>query len=246
MVGSAVAYLGMILAGVGFALVVRPIRRLRMTRPQAAGVTTAGALLAALALSFPATESRVRRAASRLDEFAPVWQFGEFHSISIAARPERVFEAIERVRADEIFLFRTLTWIRRGGRPLPGSILDAGNREPLIDVALRGGFVRLASDYPRELVIGAVVVAPTGAPGTATPEMFRTPQPAGYALASMNFLVRPDRTGGSILSTETRVYANSPAARRRFAAYWRLIYPGSATIRRMWLRAIRQRAASPG
>jgi len=36
----------------------------------------------------------------------------------------------------------------------------------------------------------------------------------------------------------------SPTAprRRRFAAYWRLIYPGSALIRRSWLRAIRQRA----
>ncbi|HYW41393.1 MAG TPA: hypothetical protein VE959_00970 [Bryobacteraceae bacterium] len=27
-----------------------------------------------------------------------------------------------------------------------------------------------------------------------------------------------------------------------FAAYWRMIYPGSALIRRMWLRAIKRRA----
>ncbi|MFL6200136.1 MAG: hypothetical protein ACJ76J_13235 [Thermoanaerobaculia bacterium] len=31
-------------------------------------------------------------------------------------------------------------------------------------------------------------------------------------------------------------------ARRRFAAYWRIIYPGSAFIRIMWLKAIRERA----
>jgi hypothetical protein len=31
------------------------------------------------------------------------------------------------------------------------------------------------------------------------------------------------------------------AARQRFAAYWRVIYPGSALIRRMWLRAIARR-----
>jgi len=30
--------------------------------------------------------------------------------------------------------------------------------------------------------------------------------------------------------------------RMRFAAYWRVIYPGSALIRVMWLRAIKQRA----
>src|SRR5207249_1334734 len=32
---------------------------------------------------------------------------------------ERVFQAIKEVRADEIFLFRTLTWTRWFGRPGP-------------------------------------------------------------------------------------------------------------------------------
>jgi hypothetical protein len=44
--------------------------------------------------------------------------------------------------------------------------------------------------------------------------------------------------------SETRVHTTDAAAERRFAAYWRLIYPGSAFIRRMWLEAIRQRAES--
>ena len=58
----------------------------------------------------------------------------------------------------------------------------------------------------------------------------------------MNFLVAPDAHGGSTISTETRIYANSEAALRRFAIYWRVIHPGSDIIRRMWLRAIKQRA----
>ena len=66
------------------------------------------------------------------------------------------------------------------------------------------------------------------------------------ALAAMNFAVRPDGEGGSVVSTETRVHSNSPGARRRFAMYWRVIYPGSAIIRRMWLRAIAHRAMSAG
>jgi hypothetical protein len=61
----------------------------------------------------------------------------------------------------------------------------------------------------------------------------------------MNFFVTADGPGGSIVSTETRVFANSAAASRRFAAYWRIIYPGSALIRRMWLRAIERRATNP-
>ena len=58
----------------------------------------------------------------------------------------------------------------------------------------------------------------------------------------MNFMVTADGPGRSLVSTETRVFANSPSARRQFATYWRLIYPGSAIIRRMWLRAVRKRA----
>ena len=61
------------------------------------------------------------------------------------------------------------------------------------------------------------------------------------AVATMNFLVTPDGNG-SRLSTETRVYANTDSARRRFAVYWRIIRPGSDIIRRMWLRAIKERA----
>jgi hypothetical protein len=44
------------------------------------------------------------------------------------------------------------------------------------------------------------------------------------------------------LTTETRIYATDTSARKKFAAYWRVIYPGSALIRVMWLRAIRGRA----
>jgi len=58
----------------------------------------------------------------------------------------------------------------------------------------------------------------------------------------MNFLVTSDERGGSIVSTETRVYVNDPSALRRFAVYWRVIHPGSDIIRRMWLRAIKRRA----
>lgn len=185
------------------------------------------------------------RVESRIDEFMPVWQFSEHHSIEIAAPPARAFEAMKGVRADEIFLFRALTWIRRGGRPLPESILNAGKGDPLIDVATRSGFVTLAEDPPRELVIGTIVKAPASTRCTLNADVFRRPLPPGFALATMNFLVTPNASGGSIVSTETRVFANSPPARRAFAMYWRVIYPGSALIRRMWLRAIRRRATSP-
>ena len=243
MTASLMVYAGLLLAFAGAVFVVKPIRRLGIpTRLRGLALAGAGFLLSAIGLNLPISESRVARMDTHLDEFAPVWQFGEFHTIRIAAPPERVFEAIRRVRADEISLFRTLTWIRRGGQPLPHSILDAGNRESLIDVALQGGFVLLAADPPREIAIGAVIHAPKGTHGTLTPQVFQKDLPPGFVLATMNFIVAPDGPGRSRVSTETRVYANSPSARRTFAVYWRVIYPGSAIIRVMWLRAIAKRA----
>ena len=245
MFGSAIVYSGLIITTAGLILFIKPIERLRVTsRSEALVIVGIGVLLVGVGLNLPAPESRVAKVETRLDEFIPVWQFRERHTIRIAAPPARVFEAIRNVRANEISLFKTLTWIRRGGRRTPEGILNAGDSAPLLDVATRSGFIYLADDAPRELVMGTVVVAPRGhAP--LTPQTFKTPLAPGFALAAMNFLVTPDGPNASLVSTETRVFANSLVARQRFARYWRIIYPGSALIRRMWLRAVRRRAMSP-
>jgi len=57
----------------------------------------------------------------------------------------------------------------------------------------------------------------------------------------IDFVARPD-AGGSVLSTETRVRAGTWRARAAFRAYWLLVGPFSALIRRRWLRAIARSA----
>ena len=223
MLWSAIVYTGLVVAAIGLIFVVKPIERLHVTtRWQGLAIIGIGVLLVGIGLNAPATESRAKRVET--------------------ASPERVFDAIKRVRASDIALFKTLTWIRRGGRRLPESILNASDTASLLDVATRSGFIYLINDPPRELVVGTMVMGPRGSRGTLTPESFKASLPPGYALAAMNFVVRPEGPNASIVSTETRVFANSPESRRRFARYWRVIYPGSAIIRRMWLRAVRKRA----
>lgn len=240
---SAVVYAGLITAFLGFVSVLIPLRWLRIrTRRRGAAILAIGVLVTVVGFVLPAPERRIANAATHLDAAFPRWQFSEHHEARVAAPPHRVFEAVRAVRADEILLFRFLTWLRRGGRDLPENILNAGTERPLLDVAASSGFVYLADDPPREVVVGTVVVVPPGTRGKLTPEVFAKQLPPGFAVAGMNFLVTPDGKGGSIVTTETRVYANSDSARRRFAVYWRVIYPGSALIRRMWLRAIARRA----
>ncbi len=192
---------------------------------------------------LPAPAARTAGTSTRLDQALPAWQFREVHVRMVAADCAQAYQAARQVTAPEIALFRTLTWLRRLGRRGPESILDAPERIPLLEIATRTGFLALADDPGREVVIGTVVMAPplAGLP-PGTPEAFADLRGPGYAKAAMNFLMTP-AGAGCLVSTETRVYATDPAARRRFAAYWRVIYPGSALIRRMWLRAIARRAA---
>jgi hypothetical protein len=244
MMGVILVQAGLGLAAVGLLATVRPVRRLGLgTRRAGALVLAAGAVLGLTGALLPAPANRVDATRWRLDEFAPSWQFAERHSIRVAARPERAWAAVREVTADEIAFFRTLTWLRRLGRPGPESILQAPGGQPLLDVATRTSFLLLAEEPPREIVVGTLVLAPPGfrVTGRPTPDDYRRLEAPGFVKAVMGFRVEPDGAG-SVVTTETRVFATDAASRRRFAVYWRIIYPGSASIRRMWLRAIRSRA----
>jgi hypothetical protein len=211
---SIVLYGGLFAAIVGALAILR-----RRTRRRAAAIFAAGAALVLIALVWPAAEERETEPVSKLDAIMPRWQFVERHEIRIAAPPERIYSAIRDVTASEIRFFQFLTSIRCMGRCRENeSILNAPAAKSILDVALASGFRMLAEEAPRELVIGTRV-----APRT---------------LAVMNFHV----DGDGLVTTETRVFAETDASRRKFAIYWRFIRPGSGIIRRSWLEAIKRRA----
>ena len=245
MLDSALLYLGLAIFFVGLLSILWPLHFLRIrTRGKGAIVAAIGLVVVVATLSLPVRTKQVSNPTTKLDEWMPAWQFDEEHSTHVDASPEKVLEAIRAVRADEIRFFRTLIAIRRCGRPGPESIMNAPENKPLLDVATQTTFVYLADEAPRELVLGTVITLPRGihAPAKLTPEIFRKTLPPGAVLATMNFLVTPDDRGGSTISSVTRVYGNNASVVRQFAIYWRVIHPGSDIIRRMWLRAIKQRA----
>jgi hypothetical protein len=101
------------------------------------------------------------------------------------------------VTADEITLFRTLTWIRRFGRRGPESILNAPEKMPLLDVATRTSFLLLAEEPDREIVLGTLVGAPKGwrPKKDPTPDDFKALHAPGSALAAITFRVETQPTG---------------------------------------------------
>ena len=252
MLGVLLVYFALIAAFLGGVSLLRPLSFLAIrSRRQGALILALGFIAVVIGESLPAKETRIATPSTQLDQFAPVYQFSEFHSIRITAQKEQVYRAVKLVTSEEIVFFRTLTWLRRFGRPGPESILNPPPHVPLLDVATRTSFLVLTEVPNREIVLGTLVAAPRGwrPSGKPTPDGFKalivTTSTPGFASATMNFRIEDAGPTACTLTTETRVYATDASTRRRFAPYWRLIYPGSALIRRMWLRAIARKAESP-
>jgi hypothetical protein len=227
---------------------IRPTKRLHRRSRRRAVIMLAAAAIVAFAVILATPAAMTSSAGLGIDEFSPVFHFREHHSTVVAAPPERVFAAIKTVSADEIALFNLFTAIRRFGRPGPESIMNAPGQQPILDVATRTGFLLLVNRPPREVAVGAVVVAPPGTrrPGEFTADHYRALTQPGFGKATMNFVVEDLGNGSSRIDTETRVYATDAVALRRFTPYWRIIFPGSAILRITWLQAIKAKAEQAG
>jgi hypothetical protein len=180
-----------------------------------------------------------------LDEFLPDHDAGEVHSTRVAAPPDRVLAAVRELTSREVPLLVGLMALRT----LPAVVLRRSPfrlrrdlRRPILEQASRGGFVVLA-ERPDELVLGVVGRFWTSDGGVerVSRDEFAAFDTPGFAKAAMNFHARAV-DGGTLLTSETRIRGTDEEARRRFRRYWRVVMPGSALIRRAWLRAIRRRA----
>jgi hypothetical protein len=181
-------------------------------------------------------------AARRLDEFLPTFHFNEVHATTVEASPARVMQAIREVAPDEIRFFRGLMLVRGFGRRVDRA--DASGS--VLDGALRRGFLMLAED-DRAIVLGVVgrfwrLSGETIRLASAR-EFLDFDRPA-YAKAAVDFRLDDAGDGRTRVTTETRILGTDAEARRKFGRYWRVIHPGSAFIRRMWLAAIKKRAES--
>ena len=240
LLGSGLVYAGLSIALAGVASVVKPLRFLRVrTRSRGALVFFLGLAVTTAGLLLPAGDTRIDAARSRIDEYTPVYQFGEMHRTQVAASREQIDAALRQVTPEEIRVYPALTWLRRLGRPSGPGILNPPPGKPILDI-FRHDFVVLSDEPGRELLMGAGKVL-KGKVDLSLAGYHALDGPPAMRLV-FNFRIDECGTGGCTLTTETRVITVTPAVRRAFAGYWRVIYPGSALIRRSWLVAIKRRA----
>jgi hypothetical protein len=209
---------GVILMVAGLASLVHPLRFLLIrTRRVATIAVLAGAAVSVCALFCP---FRLVHADQRsaLDRLMPDYHFREVHSVRVQASPALALRAMDEVTLEDLRVYRILM----GARQLAVGRVPhfTGMERPLMATLTSGPFPQLAEEPGREVVLGGPVEFP-----------------GGKVMAVIN--VRAEDAGGgwTRLSTETRILGPNEVDARSFAHYWRMIYPGSAIIRQMWLNA---------
>lgn len=174
-----------------------------------------------------------------MDRALPRWDFAERHARLVHAPAPLVWRALGEVRVSDLPLTRALMRVRMLGRSVTSPDRRALDALPPGEVAREEG---------RELLLALVAPASLRTDisslddlrAASVPELIR-PMPDGWVRIATDF--RLDATDGStLLSTETRVLATGPTARRRFRLYWLGIRGGSGLIRRELLHAVARRA----
>jgi hypothetical protein len=153
-----------------------------------------------------------------------------------------VWEELHRVTMSAL----PLGWALEAVRLLPAR-LSGRNHQPLagrsfLDVT---PIPVLFSDRP-DVVISAGLSQAWRLLGGLTPPhldagALRAWSQPGWIKAGMEFRLEPIRLG-TLLSTETRVFATDPGTQRAFATQWFFIRPSSGVIRREVLRTVAHRA----
>ncbi len=245
MLAIVVVQAGIATAVLGALLVLRPLAWLGVHGRRGALIVLVTGLATFLVGEVLPSPLRRGGSGTELDRFFPEYRFCEVHTTRVHASPARVDAALRAVTARDIRLFRTLMAIRALGHYRGPQ--DAPDR-PILSSATSpgGGFLWLADQPGTELVAGTVGqfwgLRGGSRPPVTTPNQFLAFADPGWAKAGLSFRIEDEGGGWTRLTTETRVDATDPKARRRFAAYWRIIYPGSSLIRYMWLAAVKERA----
>jgi hypothetical protein len=176
-----------------------------------------------------------------LDRYLDSFDVRARFELPVKASPEATYQAARELDLGGSLPVMALFAIRTVPHLLAGKVRPS--RSMTLETMLDAGFVMLAEQAPRELVLGAVgkFWRPDSGIERVAADDFADFDRPGFAKGAMNLTVTPT-SGGSLLATETRVLCTDPASRRKFTFYWRAIAPFSGYIRGVMLREIRRAA----
>jgi hypothetical protein len=179
-----------------------------------------------------------------IDTYLPKYDERSYHEARVAADRATAFAALRALDLEQSLIVRTLFAIRSFPSRFRGherAVNSPRVARPFVDSMVDIGWVILEEAPGQEIVAGTVTQ-----PWEATvrfrglsPSEFVAFEEPGFTKIVWNLAAR-ESDGGAMISTETRVLATSPGARRRFRRYWLLVRPGVKLIRRIALGKVRR------
>ena len=179
-----------------------------------------------------------------IDEFLPHYDVVEHHAIDVEAPVDDAYRAVKELDLARSPVVLALLFARGLPHLFTGAVKP--KRQLRLDDIVESGFVVLAEEPERELVLGIVGKFWQLSSGVLRiePDEFTGFDTPGFAKAAWNFVVSARPGGGSRVETETRVVCTDDDARRQFSRYWWLVGRFSALLRRVMLSGIKRDAES--
>jgi hypothetical protein len=185
-----------------------------------------------------------------LDSYLAEYDVAEVHACIVNGDVKTTWEAIRNADLSSIPVVHSLLVLRS----LPGRLraINSGQAAPAPPPFSLGDMPRvgfqLLGERPAEIAFGFV-----GKPWKVGAEQplaigrddFAAFSDPGYAKVAFSIRAKPYGTHRTLITTETRTATTDAATRRRFAAYWKLISPFSALIRRLILRQVTSHVETP-
>jgi hypothetical protein len=190
----------------------------------------------------------------RLDHCMPTWDATRVERRVIDATPETVYDVtlntdflnVARRSLAVRVLFgireaaeRAITSLRFKRRPrYTPRALRVGS------LPLRGEWVTLGQEWPREIAFGAIGRFWAGDTKMLKTDasVFRFFDAPGFAKIACHFWFRPLGNGQTLVTYESRTRATDAASRRAFLRYWRVVSPFVGVVMRATLATIERNA----
>ncbi|MGV7927498.1 MAG: hypothetical protein AB2L13_01115 [Spirochaetota bacterium] len=243
-------WIGALLTLAGVISLVHPLAFLLiLTRTIAVYVLLGGLSISIISLLWPVRQKHSPTADRKIDALVPDYSFNEYHEVRIQASPERVKQTLRVTGVKDIPAARLLMKIRG----IADDDVDLSDRAAknttgpdTFSTPDFNFFVVDPGEFITVMIIKSSMIANNpdkpAPPEITTLEQFISFNEPGYVKVAANFRFIGTGNEETLLSTETRVQGIRHTDSRVFGRYWRIIYPGSAIIRRVWLDTIKKKA----
>ncbi len=241
-------WIGIILIVVGLISLVQPLAFLFVfNRTIGAFVLLSGSAISFISFFWPVKEHH-SQSKQKIDDLLPDYSFNEFHEVRIKASPEKVKQTLQVTGVQDIPVVHLLMKIRgiSDGKDMSDTAAKSQAGTGNFSTPDFNFFVVDPTEYISVMIIKSSMI--TNQPDKPAPpeiftlEQFMSFKSPGYVKVAINFKFIRENEEETLLTTETRVQGICHKDSRTFSRYWRVIYPGSAIIRRVWLDTISKKA----